>query len=222
MKLLSCVQLFATPWTTRFLHPWDFPGKNTGVGCHFLLQEIFPTQGLNPISHIVGRRFTIRAHINAKNLTCIISLLWGNLDLNDAFKLWGWRRLESPSDCKEIKPVNPKGNQPWIFYVRTDAQAPILRTPDVKSWLIGKKTWCWERLKTEGEGGNREWNGWMASPLSGHESEQVPGDGEVQGSLACCSPWGHKELDITELLNNSEDQHLGSSQFKLIFFLILK
>jgi len=62
----------------------------------------------------------------------------------------------------------------------------------------------------------------MASPLSGHESEQVPGDGEVQGSLACCSPWGHKELDITELLNNSEDQHLGSSQFKLIFFLILK
>ena len=117
-----------------------------------------------PVSHIVGRRFTIRAHINAKNLTCIISLLWGNLDLNDAFKLWGWRRLESPSDCKEIKPVNPKGNQPWIFYVRTDAQAPILRTPDVKSWLIGKKTWCWERLKTEGEGGNREWNGWMASP----------------------------------------------------------
>ena len=55
--------------------------------------------------------------------------------------------------------------------------------------------------------------------LSGHESEQVPGDGEGQGSLACCSPWGHKELDITELLNNSEDQHLGSSQFKSIFFL---
>ena len=54
--------------------------------------------------------------------------------------------------------------------------------------------------------------------LSGHESEQVPGDGEGQGSLACCSPWGHKELDITELLNNSEDQHLGSSQFKSIFF----
>ena len=54
--------------------------------------------------------------------------------------------------------------------------------------------------------------------LSGHESEQVPGDGEGQGSLACCSPWGHEELDITELLNNSEDQHLGSSQFKSIFF----
>ena len=49
MKSLSNVQLFATPWTVayRLLLPWDFPGKNTGVGCHFLLQEIFPTQGLN-------------------------------------------------------------------------------------------------------------------------------------------------------------------------------
>ena len=53
VKSLSHVQLFATPWTvTRFLNPWDFPGKNTGVGCHFLLQEIFPIQGLNPgLSH---------------------------------------------------------------------------------------------------------------------------------------------------------------------------
>ena len=51
MKSLSRVRLFATPWTvacTRLLHPWDFLGKNTGVGCHFLLQGIFPTQGLNP------------------------------------------------------------------------------------------------------------------------------------------------------------------------------
>ena len=50
VKLLSCVQLFATPWTvpTRLLHPWNSPSKNTGVGCHFLLQGIFPTQGLNP------------------------------------------------------------------------------------------------------------------------------------------------------------------------------
>ena len=51
VKSLSCVRLFATPWTvacTRLLHPWDFLGKNTGVGCHFLLQGIFPTQGLNP------------------------------------------------------------------------------------------------------------------------------------------------------------------------------
>ena len=50
MKLLSCVWLFVTPWTVAqsLLHPWNFPGKSTGVGCHFLLQRIFPTQGLNP------------------------------------------------------------------------------------------------------------------------------------------------------------------------------
>ena len=67
----------------------------------------------------------------------------------DAFKLWCWRRLENPLDCKEIKPVNPKGNQPWIFTGRTDAEAPILWLSDVKSWLIGKypdagKDWRWE------------------------------------------------------------------------------
>ena len=58
----------------------------------------------------------------------------------DAFELWCWRRLESSLDCKEIKPVNLKGNQPWIFIGRTDAEAevPILWPPDVNSWLIGK------------------------------------------------------------------------------------
>ena len=57
-----------------------------------------------------------------------------------AFELWCWRRLESPLDCKEIKPVNPKGNHSWILIERTDAEAetPILRPPDVKNWLIGK------------------------------------------------------------------------------------
>ena len=51
VKSLSCALLFATPWMvacTKLLHPWDFLSKNTGVGCHFLLQGIFPTQGLNP------------------------------------------------------------------------------------------------------------------------------------------------------------------------------
>ena len=58
----------------------------------------------------------------------------------DAFELWCYRRLESPLDSKEIKPVNPKGNQPWIYMGRTDTEVegPIFRPPDVKSWLIGK------------------------------------------------------------------------------------
>ena len=85
----------------------------------------------------------------------------------DAFELWCWRRLfESPLDCKEIQPVNHKGNECWIFIGRTDAEAevPILWPPDAKSQLIRKRPWCWERLKAGGEGDDREWDGWMASP----------------------------------------------------------
>ena len=83
----------------------------------------------------------------------------------DAFELWCWRTLESLLDCKEIQPVHPKGNQPWIFTGRTDAEAeaPILWPPDAKSQLTGKD-WYWERLRAGGEGDDREWDGWMASP----------------------------------------------------------
>ena len=74
--------------------------------------------------------------------------------------------LENLLDWKEIKPVNCKGNQHWIFIRRTDAEveAPILWPPDAKNWLIGKDTWCWERLKAGGEADDRGWDGWMASP----------------------------------------------------------
>ena len=70
---------------------------------------------------------------------------------------------ETPLDCKEIKPVNCKGNQSWIFIGRTDAEAetPILWPSDAKNW---KRPWCWERLKVGGEGDNRGWDSWMASP----------------------------------------------------------
>ena len=76
------------------------------------------------------------------------------------------KTLESPLDCKEIKPVNPKGNQPWIFIGRTDAEAeaPILWQLDVKNRLIGKDPDAGERLKAGGEGDNRGRDGWMASP----------------------------------------------------------
>ena len=74
--------------------------------------------------------------------------------------------LENPFVCKEIKSVNPKGNQPWIFTGRTDAEAeaPVLWPPDANSSLTGKRPWCWERLKAKGEEGDRGWDGWMASP----------------------------------------------------------
>ena len=114
------------------------------------------------------------------------------------------KTLESPLDCKEIQPVNPKGNQSWIFIGRTDAEAeaPILWPPDVKSWLIWKdpddeKDWRQEEKGTTED----EIVGWHHQ-LNGHEFEQALGDAEGQGSLACCSPCGHKESDRTEWLNN--------------------
>ena len=74
--------------------------------------------------------------------------------------------LESPLDCKEIQPVNPKGNQSWIFIGRTDpeAETPILWPPNVKSWLIGKDPDGWEKLQAGGEGDYRGWDDWVASP----------------------------------------------------------
>ena len=109
------------------------------------------------------------------------------------------KTLESPLDCKEIKPVNPKGNQPWIFIGRTEAEAKasILWPPDVKSWLIGKdpdagKDWRQE----EKDATEDEMVGWHHQ-LNGHEFEQTSGDNEEQGSLACCSPRGLKESDTT-------------------------
>ena len=75
------------------------------------------------------------------------------------------KTLESPLDCKETQPVHPKGDQPWVYIRRTDAEAetPILWPPHVTSWLIGKRPWCWEGLGAGGEGDNRGWDGWMAS-----------------------------------------------------------
>ena len=72
------------------------------------------------------------------------------------------KTLENPLDCKEIRPVNPKGNKSWIYTGRTDAKALMLWPPNAKRWLIGKKPWCWERLRA---GEERNWggDGWMAS-----------------------------------------------------------
>ena len=111
------------------------------------------------------------------------------------------KTLESPLGCKEIKPVNPKANQSWIFIGRTDAETSILWPPNVKNWLIGKRPWYWERLNSGGEGDDQGWDGWMPSWVNGHEFEQTPGVGDRQGSLVCCSPWGCKKLNMTEWLN---------------------
>ena len=106
------------------------------------------------------------------------------------------KTLESPLDCKEIKPGNPKGNWPRILIGRTDAEAetPILWPSGVKSQLIRKDPDVGKDWKQEEKGMIEDemviWHQW----LNGHEFEQAPGDGEGQASLACCSPGGHKDL----------------------------
>ena len=99
---------------------------------------------------------------------------------------------ESPLDSKEIKPFIPKGNQSWIFVRRTDAEVPILWPPDVKSQLIRKDPDARKDWRQEEKGMTEDkmvgWHHWFNE----HESEQAPGDGDEQGSLACCSPWGPK------------------------------
>ena len=116
------------------------------------------------------------------------------------------KTLESPLDCKEIKPVNPKENQSWIFIRRTDTEVetPILWTPEVKNRLTGKDSDPGKGWRQEEKGTTEDemvgWHHW----LYGHEFEQPLGVGDGQGSLVCCSPWGCKELDMTEWLNWTE------------------
>ena len=138
--------------------------------------------------------------------------MW-ELDRKEGWALKNWffriamleKTLESPFDSKEIKLVNPKGIQPWIFIGRTDAEAeaPIFWPPDAKSQLTGKdpdagKDWRQEKGRTEDE-----MVGWHHQ-LNGLELEQTPGVGDGQGGLACCDSWGRKESDTTERLNWTE------------------
>ena len=125
------------------------------------------------------------------------------LDYKESWALKNWcfwtlvleKTLKSPSDCKEIKPFNSKGNQSWIFTGRTDAEAetPILWPPDVKNWL---------RKDPDAEKDWRQGEKWMVVDevvgwhhwLNAHEFEQCPCVGDGQGILSCCSPWGHRVI----------------------------
>ena len=102
------------------------------------------------------------------------------------------KTLENPLDSKEIQPVNPRGNQCWIFIERTDAEAetPIPWSPDAKNWLVGKDP-------DAGKDWRQEEKGMIEDEIvhrhNGHEFEQALGVDDGQGSLVCCGPWGRKE-----------------------------
>ena len=116
------------------------------------------------------------------------------------------KTLESPLASKDVKLINLKGNQSWILIGRTDAEASIFWPPDANSWLIGKKPWCWERLKAEEDMTEDEMVGWHHW-CTGHELGQTLGDGEGQRSLTCCSSWGHEELETTWRLNKQQETY---------------
>ena len=139
--------------------------------------------------------------------------MW-ELDCEESWALKNWcfwtvvleKTLASSLDCKEIQPVHPKGYQSWVFIGRTDAEAetPILWPPHAKSWLIGKdsddgRDWGQEEKGTRED----EMAGWHHQ-LDAHESEWIPGIGDGQGGLACCSSWGRKDSDMTVRLNWTE------------------
>ena len=115
------------------------------------------------------------------------------------------KTFESPMDSKEIQPVNPRGSQSRMFIGRTDAEAEaealILWSPDAKNWLPGKNSDAGKDWRQEEKGTIEDkmvgWHYW----LNGHEFEQALGVGDGQGSLVCCSPWGHKESDTSERMN---------------------
>ena len=112
---------------------------------------------------------------------------------------------ESLLDSKEIKPVNPKGNQPGPFTGRIDAEAeaPMLWPPDAKGWLIGKDSDTGKDWGLEEKGTTLDEMVRWHHQLNGHESEQASGDSEGQGSLASHSPWDCIEPDMTEWLKNN-------------------
>ena len=164
-----------------------------------------------PRQHIKKqRRYFANKHPSNQSYGFSSSQAWiWDLDHKESWALKNWcfwtgvleNTLESPLDCKEIKPVNPKGHHSWIFIGRidTEAEALILWLSDSKNGFIRKdpdagKDWRQEK-RTEDE-----MVGWHHQ-LDGHEFEQAPGDGDGWGGLACCSSWGRKESDITEWLN---------------------
>ena len=132
---------------------------------------------------LLGRKAmtNLESILKRRNLTfpttlhLVKTMVWvWELDHKETWALKNWcfstvvleKTLESPLEGKEIKPVNLKGNQPWIFIGRTDAETETLNTlatwcEELTHW---KRPWCWERFRAGGEGGDRGWDGWMASP----------------------------------------------------------
>ena len=152
----------------------------------------------------------------------------GELDHKESWASKNWcfqtvvleKTLESSLDSKEMTPFNPKGNQPWIFIGRSNAEVgtPILwplmwRANSLEKTLMLEKIEGRRRRRQVEKVG---WHHW----LNGHDFEQILGDTEGPGSLSCCSPWSCKESDMAEWLNNkNNDVYQFCCLNKLLFLL---
>ena len=161
-----------------------------------------------------SRDITLPTKVRLVKATVFLVVVYGcELDCEEGWVPKNWcfwtlvleKTLESSLACTEIQLVHSEGNQPWDFFGRNDtkAEAPVLWPPHAKGWLIGKdfdagRDWGQEKGTTE-----NEMAGWH-HVLNGHDSEWTPGVGDGQGGLACCDSWGHKESDMTERLNWTE------------------
>ena len=144
------------PWNKKKLVPWkksyDQPRQHIKKQRHYFANKSPSSQNYGFCSgHVWMWELNYKESWTPKNW-CFLTVVLEKI-------------LESPLDCKEITPVNPKGNQPLIFIGRTDVEAetPIL-WPGCEELTHWKRPWCWDRLKAAGERDNRAWDGWMASP----------------------------------------------------------
>ena len=180
-------RLWLQPWNWKMFAPWkesyDQPRQHIQKQRHY-----FANKGLSSQSYGLSS-----SHV----------WIW-ELDYKESWALKNWcfwivvleETLESPLDCKEIQPVHPKGNQSWIFIGRTDVEAVILILwpPDAKNWLIRKDPEDGKDWRQEQKGMTEDkMFGWHHR-LDGHGFEQALTDGDGQGSLVCCSPWGCKRV----------------------------
>ena len=134
------------------------------------------------------------------------------------------KTAESPLDCKEIQPVHPTGDQFWVFIGRTHVKAeiPILWPPDAKNWLIWKDPDARKDWRQEEKGMTEDemvgWYHW----LNGRESEQAPGDDEGQGSVVCCSPWGHKDQTWLKDWTTTTNRACSLNYYTLVLLFIIE
>ena len=167
-------------------------------------------------SILKSRDITLSTKVHLVKASLSSSHVWmWELDYKESWASKNWcfwtvvleKTLESPLDCKEIQPVHPKGDQPWVFIGRTDfeAETPIFWPPDAKSWLIGKDPDAGKDWGQEEKGMTEdEMVGWHQ--LNGHGFGWTLGVGDGQGGLACYGSWVAKSRtwlsDWTELKIN--------------------